>query len=109
MKKPTPTTDAVEPGVMPDTRFAEKFPLLSAHLADDRWEDGTDRQVSTLTFKVEGGALVGALNDREGRQSLYRTAETMEGVSKALEKALGDPKADWRPWGGNKKSKGKGA
>jgi len=103
MKRPDASSEPAAPGEMPDAKFREKFPLLSAHMADDRWDDGKDREVSTLVFKVEDGLIVGALNDREARASLYRTAETMEGASKALEKALGDGKADWRPWGGKKK------
>ena len=104
MKRPeaAPTHNG-EPGVMPDTKFAERYPLLSAHLADDRWEDGKDREVSTIVYKVEDGHIVAALNDREARASLYRTGDTLEAATKALEKALGASGADWRPWGGNKK------
>jgi len=107
MKRPEPVVANGEPGVFPDPKFAERYPLLAAHMADDRWEDGKDREVSTLTYKVEDGHLVAALNDREGRQSLYRSSETMEGGCKALEKVLGSPGADWRPWSGAGKKRGK--
>ncbi len=105
MKRPEANVPNGEPGIMPDSKWAERYPLVSAHMSDDRWEDGKDREVSTLVFKVEDGHMVAALNDREARSSLYRAGETAEKALAALEKALGGPGADWRPWGGSKRKK----
>lgn len=98
MRRPDETPSDQPAGKWPDGDWAKKLPLLSEHLGDTTWEDGAPRELSTLTVKCEDGRIVVALNDREGHRSLYRSGETVNDALKALEKAVGDPGADWRAW-----------
>jgi len=107
MRRPEEVPTTQPPGKMPDESWVKAYPILSEQLGDDRWDDGTPREVSTLGLKVEDGRIVASLNDKECKRSLYRSGETVKGALVALEKALSDPGADWRPWSGKGKAKGK--
>lgn len=88
---------------MVEASWGVRFPRLLEHMSDESWEDGSARETSTLTLKVEAGRWNVALNDRCAKASGYVTADTMEGALEALETALEECRVDWRPWGGRKR------
>jgi len=98
MKKPESVATQKGQFLARDEKFPKKMPCLWEYLSTTTWEDGGDRQTSTVTVFVEEGAFKAALNDRDQQRSLYATAETLEGAFLALEKALSGGTADWRAW-----------
>lgn len=105
MKRPDAGSATSAPGEFPDKSWRESYPNLCGYLCDDKWEDGKDRDLSTVTIKFQEGHVLAVLNDVDVRRSLYVTGDTVTQAIKALEKQLGAPGADWRSWGGNKKKK----
>ena len=105
MKKPESGVTPTWLGKFPDEKWLKVFPCLCEYLADETWEDGTGRELSTLTIKSQEGHVLAVLNDVAMRRSLYVAGESVEQAVKALERSLGSPGADWRPWGGARKKK----
>ncbi len=106
MKRPNEKPTTRPPGTWPDESWIEKYPILCEWLGDTTWDDGKPREPSQLGLKCEDGRIVLSVNDKEMKQSLYRSGESVDEALGAIEKALIDPGADWRPWYGQKK-KGK--
>lgn len=105
MKRPTKTAKP-EPGTkesIPDPMMAKEYPSLSEHLTDETYDDGQSRERSTLTIFVEDGRIKAALNDRDNKQSMYASSDSLRGVLKLLENALANDKAEFRPWKRGKK------
>jgi len=105
MKKPVESKSKKADGnpVCPDADFAKKYPTISAHLTDTRWDDGSSRERSTLTLFVEDGQMKMALNDREASRSLYVASRTLQEGLEGLEAHLAEGRAEWRAWKGRKK------
>jgi hypothetical protein len=74
------------------------YPAISEYMSSLCWPDGSEREVSTLTFVVEDGKLKGCVNDRACKRSLWRSGDTLTEVMDALEEALRSPQAVWRRW-----------
>lgn len=106
MKRPDkPVNEGIGEVPMVDAKWASAHPLIVEHLTHASWDDGTPREVSTITVFVNDGRIKLCLNDREAQCSLYVTADTMQGAFASLEKQLASgPRADWRKWA----PKGKG-
>jgi len=101
-----PTSGADEGGgVWPDESFSKGHPLIVEYMTQDKWPDGKRRELSSVSIKFQDGMVLGTLSDHATSRSLFRTAVTVLGAFKALEKALGSPDADWRPWRGSKGKK----
>lgn len=82
-----------------DVKFWESFPLLTEHLTAHRWDDGSPREVSTLTISVVDGALNVCLNDRAEGRGLFVTADTFRDAVKSLEANLsGQGTSRWVTW-----------
>jgi len=92
-------------GNWPDSEFAKKYPTLVEYLSDSTWSDGGARELSSLSLKFQDGLVLANVNDQDGKRSLYRAAQTVQEALRAIEKALGDPAADWRGWNANTKKK----
>lgn len=83
-----------------DPTFVSRFPLLSQYLAEGSYEDGEERERSTLMFfagDVRGFKAV--LNDRSNGRSLWATGDTVDKLLTALEAMLNDVRAPWQPCG----------
>jgi len=93
------------PNAFPDETWVKGLPLLCEYLSLGAFEDGTPRELSTVTIRYQDGLVLASLSDHEERAGLYRTGESVQLALKALEKALSGGTADWRPWGGSKKPK----
>jgi len=88
-------------------KWKAKFPALAEWLETDLWPDGSARKTSTLLVFVEGGAVKGCLNDRDGCQSLWASSGSIQGLLEALEGALASGEGEWREsYQGNKGQSG---
>jgi len=104
MKRPdVPVNGQSTPISVSDPKFAAAYPMLTEHLADTTWDDGSTRVPSTITLFLEDGLVKLALNDRDSERSLYRSGETLQEALRAIEKALSSSGADWRAWKGRRK------
>jgi len=110
MKKPSVDQEKVV-GVYghADEGFVKKFPQINTYMTDAKWDDGTPREPSTLTWSVTSAGWQVALNDKAVRRSYYCTAPTQAEAMKLLEKALADGVDAWRPWNVGKGKKGQGS
>ena len=100
MKKPENATGiGPRPVGVSDPRMMASLPHLVEYLTCDKWEDGTARQVSSITIFVDEGMLKASLNDKELQRSLFRTSNDLLSLFEALEAAVGQgDAADWRTW-----------
>lgn len=99
MKKLQREVSVSSPGGLPsDPWLLTNVPSLVEYLADTTFDGGELRTTSTLTIFFEGGLIKIALNDRDAGASLYRSGASIQDALLALQKALGTPDADWRPW-----------
>lgn len=83
----------------------KRHPTLVEYLSCSAWDDGSERERSTLSVFIEEGRVKVCLNDREFERSLYASGDTLAGVLAALEKALAADACEWRMWKGKGKKK----
>lgn len=82
--------------VVTDVEWSTLYPLLFAHLTQPTWEDGTARQVSTLTWFADGGVVKALLKDREAGCCLWAASKSFTDLPGVIEALLADPTAEWR-------------
>ncbi len=92
----------------PDPTWEERFPQVCEFMTTDVYEDGSVRERSGLTVKVQDGKILVMLNDPTVRRSLYRVGLTIDEAVDALETALSGANCDWRIWKEDYGSKRKG-
>jgi len=90
-----------------DCNVLSGLPTLLSYLTDDKYEDGSPRQRSTLTLFIEEGMVKLALNDRQEHASLYLAAEGLGTALEALESKLEAGTGDWRAWNNRTRKAGK--
>lgn len=97
VKKPvvTPAGAPVE-GVPVAGSVMGPYPDVWAMLTDDRWDDGSPRERSTILILVDGGTVKLWLNDRAMGRAAWVSGETVEGALEALNGALYDGTVAWR-------------
>lgn len=99
MKKPDAATSAAgTSGPFPDADWVKRFPMVCEYLSAAAFDDGTPRQLSSLTLREQDGMVLASISDMELSRGLYRTGATVRDALAALEKALETMTADWRPW-----------
>lgn len=98
IRKKNAVEDAAGGQGMPDATFMKDYPSIAAYLSDPVWDDGTPRELSTLSISVDDGQIRLALNDKDGRQSAYTNALSVKDAFKALEQALAKDLITWRAW-----------
>lgn len=99
MKKPNVPVEGNgvgSPSRWSDEQFRREYPLLTAYLEDDTWDDGATRETSTLLVFVENGVLKGCFNDRAMSRSVFVSSGSLAGLLEALECGLQDNSLDWR-------------
>jgi hypothetical protein len=108
MKRPTQQDLSTE-GPLPfaDEKWAKDFPFVVEMLVAVRYDDGTVRVPSQLTIKEQDGQILASLSDKDLERGLYRVSSTVLGAVRALEKAIAENSADWRPWKPQKGGKGR--
>ena len=89
----------------PDEGWVKRYPTLCEYLSHLEYDDGSKRELSTLTVKEQDGRVLLSLNDRDTDSTAYISGENVGAALAALEKALVAGNADWRKWkgGGGKK------
>ena len=100
-KRPLKREPSTPTGLPPATplnyaEFEREYPNLYTHLFDERYEDGTHRQTSTLLFFVERGCLKACLNDRDANKSVFLAAASVADALLALELGLDLGNLEWR-------------
>jgi hypothetical protein len=88
-----------------DERLKKKYPTLVEWMSETKWEDGSVRETSSISFTLEGGIPKLALNDRALKRTLYLTADTLEVGLEALERHLRAGTGDWRAWSAKTKTR----
>lgn len=92
--RPKVATEAA--GLADDPTFREAYPTLWDHLTQDRWEDGTARQTSSMLLFRDGGVFKVMFRDKDAGACLWIAVQSPLNAFDALEAALCDPRADWR-------------
>lgn len=107
LKKITQTPGSSSPSG-PGASDAEQWPNLWEHLTATKYPDGSDRQTSAVIIVADAAGWRGCVSDKDNNRTLWRTADSVEGLLLALEEALAadDPTA-WRQAGGGFKGRRK--
>jgi len=87
----------------PDDPFFHNRPLLAEACCDPVFDDGSPREVWSISLNWTGSMLTASLNDKEEGRSLNTTAATLEAAADALEGLLSLPGRPWRYWGRKKR------
>jgi len=82
-----------------------KRPNVAMLLTDPWWDDGTARELCTLTVRVGIDSTQVNVNDAENEQSITTTARSLDEALTLLEEALAAGRNLWRKWGNFKKKK----
>jgi hypothetical protein len=88
---------AVPSGSVSDPQMQQRCPTLWEYLTTTTYDDGSPREPSTLLVFLQEGSLKGMIRDKDGDRCLWAAARSLVGLLDALDGALGDPQADWRP------------
>jgi hypothetical protein len=98
LRRPTDGPVAGAAGSWPDDTWTKQLPVLVEYLSATCYDDATPREPAQLTLKLQDGMILASLQDKDLSRGLYRVAGSVLGACKALEKALSEQTADWRPW-----------
>jgi hypothetical protein len=90
-----------------DNGFSTTFPVVAAFVLLNIDEQGELRERASVRIFAEGGQWKACLQDPNRRASLYVTVKSPGEAFKALEKALGESRPDWRRWKEEKAKAGK--
>lgn len=101
----TEATKADKKWKSPSEPMLMKRPLIAQLLTDPWWEDGSPREVCSMTIRVGLDQTQISVNDTDNEQSITTTAGSLDEALETLEEALGAGRNLWRKWGGFKKRK----
>lgn len=91
-----------------DPLFTSRFPTLSEYLSAGCYDDGEERERSTvMLFAGDVRGFKAVLNDRSNGRSLWATGDSVDKLFAALEAMLNDVRAPWQPCGLASRKKGK--
>jgi len=79
-----------------DPIMKKSMPTLYDYLSQISFPDGPARKTATLKIFTQDGRVKVFINDYEEEQSICVSADTWEGLWKAVEGVLSDPDAEWR-------------
>jgi len=109
MKKPVKADPLVEKTAMvridPDGILLRRAPMVLAMLTDDKWDDGSTRETSTLLLFVDADRLKACFKDRALERSVFVTGESLEAILDTLETGLETDALEWRGYGREGKKK----
>lgn len=99
LKKPErDAASGARTGARKPVDFARECPTLADYLFDTAYEKGEPRKTSTITIMArDTGGFKAVLNDRQERQSLWVTGETMDELMQSFEVLLTDEAPPWVP------------
>lgn len=92
--------DKFEP---PEDAIFTHRPLLAECCCDPVFDDGSPREVWSLSCNWTGPMVTVSLNDKEAGRSINTTAPTLDEALSALESLLETPARPWRYWAKGKK------
>jgi hypothetical protein len=98
MKRPTVLKPAKGKWACGDAKFATRFPGVAAMLCDPWWDDGTSRQCSSLSVRMDSTSVFLSISDHASSASAYTTAETLEAALELMEAAIQEGTIQWRSW-----------
>jgi len=81
-----------------EDKWLGKYKLLCQYLTETKWDDGAPREPSAISVSCSDGVLLVALNDKDLKQSMYTSAQTLQEALKLMEEALASNRGSWRPW-----------
>jgi len=93
------------PSLVPEHGPVGEHKGLCDYLTNPKYDDGTARELSTVTLFYDGGAKA-ALNDRDNKRSLYVTGCDWGECLQALGEAITNGDGEWRSWNVGRKKKG---
>jgi len=79
-----------------DLKFRETYPTIYEYLFTQRWQDGSTRVTSTISFFAQEGALKVVINDRDNNRSAFFNAETFDAAMASMEASLKSDTTDWK-------------
>lgn len=100
MRRPAERTDearSIQLDHALDGFFAE-LPHIAAVLFDDKWDDGKERKLGSLSIALYQGNLRLALNDPAQGRSLYTVCDSVPEGLDLMEAAIKDDSARWYIW-----------
>jgi hypothetical protein len=72
------------------------LPALLEHLSVAQWEDGSERETSTLLVFTEDGTWKACLNDRSHDRTAWAAGRSLVGLLLGLEAAVAAGTVEWR-------------
>jgi len=98
LKKPSgDSRRRVSGGVALGGGVLDSVPLVVDFLCCPTWDDGSARQVGSMTLFCDDGTLKACVNDKEAQLMLFVSGGSLEALLGALEEALRTGGGDWRP------------
>lgn len=95
-------------GQMSQAQDVSSWPGLWEHLTATKYPDGSKRETSSIVVVAGEGGWRGCVSDRDNSRTMWKTADTLEGLLLALEQGVQeDDDRSWRRnvWGGKKQKK----
>lgn len=98
VRKPDLANRGVEGAIVcPDGEFASAFPLVCQYLTERRYDDGSEREPSTVTLFFEDQPKL-SLADKDLKRSAYVTGDDWWACLVSLENKLLNNTVEWRNW-----------
>lgn len=83
------------------------FPRIVEHLTESLWDDGSQRELSTLMIFADGARWKLCLNDRDQGRVAFMTGGDPEEALTRLEEGLATDSLDWRSVGKKNRTPGR--
>ena len=74
----------------------DRWPALFEHLTATRWDNGEERQTSSLSVFMDSGVLKACLNDKAESRVAFVASASFEGLLDALDEGIQNGSLDWR-------------
>lgn len=96
LKKPSATSTS--PGSSSDPAGNPSyvhFPCITSHLAQDAWEDGSDREPGTVLIVFSEGVFRACMIDKNTDSTCWTSCEHLEHLLQCLEETLSAERVRW--------------
>jgi len=97
MKRPDkPKEPSQMPGAFKDELFRKSFPSLHAFLFDTKWDDGTPRQVGSISIFTQLGVLKVCVNDKAMERVAFAEIHDWEELTATLDSIVCCDDTEWK-------------
>jgi hypothetical protein len=79
-----------------DDQFSLRFQTLHDFLTETVWDDGKPRKPGNFLLFTDGGRWKACVHDKDARTAAFVTADSVDGLLRALEDGLSEGTLDWR-------------